>query len=182
MWSLRPRACLTSGAAAAADVPIFSPNGLTVHARKLRAPIPRGADVWARSAFRLRGSLVPPNGRAIYLRDRQGCRKLHPVKGRLGQVSDLEAKARAKGLLGGRRPSKSVTMGHICRTASRALAPGRSGCRGSGSSELTGNGLRSPGAGGPGLPSEQVGPRSAASCRRVSCSLKSAAERAGDRD
>jgi hypothetical protein len=68
------------------------------------------------------------------------------------------------------------------RPGSRALAPGRSGCRGSGSSELTGNGLRSPGAGGPGLPSEQVGPRSAARCRRVSCSLKSAAERAGDRD
>ena len=49
--------------------------------RKLRAPVPRGADVWARSAFRLRGSLAPRNGRAIYLRDRQGCRNFTRSKG-----------------------------------------------------------------------------------------------------
>ena len=33
------------------------------------------------SAFRLRGSLVPRNGRAIYLRDRQGCRNFTRSKG-----------------------------------------------------------------------------------------------------
>ena len=66
---------------------------------------PRGrrrGRVWARSAFRLRGSLGPRNGRAIYLRDRQGCRNFTRSKGGLGQVSELEAKARAKGLLGAR--------------------------------------------------------------------------------
>ena len=38
----------------------------------------------ARSAFRLKGSSVPRNGRAIYLRDRQGCRT-SPGRRSLGQ-------------------------------------------------------------------------------------------------
>ena len=71
-----------------------------------------GADVWARSAFRLRGSLVPCNGRAIYLRDRQGCRNFTRSKGweRSPTWRQRRASERAARRL---ETSKSVTMGHI---------------------------------------------------------------------
>ena len=59
----------------------ISPGGLE-GGRHLWPSRPRGADVWARSAFRLRGS--PQRAGNLFARS-AGMPKLHPVEGGVGQ-------------------------------------------------------------------------------------------------